>query len=340
MNKNFECDLYSTEEDTIKNCSNIEIDTIFKKEIGRGTIGVIYPVRVKIGSKKLDLVFKKISTIANSKNKQQRFIKNMYYEVDYSYKMGEHDIGPQVYDAFFYIKNDEINQFILMEKFQNSVSNWLLSESTNFNQLNCNYVANKMLELLHKQIFVLETYCSDIKVDNFVINFKPLKIRMIDFGIEWCKSYNLPDAYMVVESLRNHSNLVKKEIFYCLCILQLFINIIHINIPLPITKMILRSFYKDDLFIKYVLVDTLQKEMDFGPVESRPKRKSRRSRSNIRNDFNIKKILYEILEYGHDQAITLRHYLQENPEQSNSEIVIYVFAKIKKMAKLIFKNKN
>ena len=86
MNENFECELYNTEEDTIKNCSNVEIESIIQKPLGRGTYGVIFPVYVKFGSKKVLLILKKISMeiktkkqeVKKMKDKRINFIENDY----------------------------------------------------------------------------------------------------------------------------------------------------------------------------------------------------------------------------------------------------------------------
>lgn len=333
MEENFECDLYPTEESTIKNCSNVEIQTIINKELGRGTYGVVSPVIVKFGSKEIVLILKKISKTFKTQKRRNNFIDDMYDEVDYSYTMGKNGIGPRVYDAFFYQEDDCINQYIIMEKFDTSVANWILSQSSKLTTNNCQKVTDQMLDLLHKQIFVLNTYCGDIKTDNFVVNFDPMIVKMIDFGIDWCDRSTLPNAYSKVKAIKSQSTDTKKEIFYCMCTIQLFMNILNIGTPLSIAKMILKPFYKDDIFIKYVLEDALQTQLRF----EESKRMSRRSHK--RNDkINFRKILIDILNYGHDQAILLEHYIRENNEMKNNEkIVDYVFSKIKQMAVIIFK---
>lgn len=327
MNENFECELYPTEDETIKNCSNLEIQTIFKTELGSGRHGVVFPVLVKFGSKNITLILKRISVTVKTKKQADNFIEDMFDEVDYSYEMGKHSIGPRVYDAFFYESGHIINQYILMEKFDTSVANWILSDSSLLTYSNCQLICNKMLELLHKQIFVLNTFCGDIKPDNFVINFNPIIVRMIDFGIDWCSNTKLPKEYFKLKTLKNHSNIVKKEIFYCMCILQLFMNILNIGTSTTIAKMILRPFYKDDIFIKYVLEDTLSKHLKY--TENITKRKS--------NKIDFQQILTDMLDNGHDQAVLLIHYIRKHKTQTNSQIVDYVFTSIKDMS-IIFRN--
>jgi len=338
MNENFECDLSSTEEeDIIKKCSNVQIESVIQSPLGSGTHGIIYPVIVKIGSKEIILIIKKISKTVNTKHQEDIFIEDMYDEVDYSYEMGKYDIGPRVYDAFFYQSGNVINQYILMEKFDTSVENWIFSNDSSLTYSNCKFVANEMLDLLHKQIFVLNTYCGDIKTENFVINLNPLVVRMIDFGIDWCSDSKLPKEYSKIKSIKNLSSGVKKEIFYCTCTLQLFMNIINIGTPLHILKMILRPFYKDDIFIKYVLEDTLYKQLQFEkPDINKIRRIKRRSKKN-REKIDFRNILKDILEYGHDQAILIAHYSKQNNNQKNTQIIDYIFNKIKEVS-IIFKN--
>jgi hypothetical protein len=339
MEENFECDLRDTEESTIKNCSNMELQTIFGKVLGKGAYGTVYEAIVKFGSEEVDLALKKISKTFKKKKDQDRFVDDMYDEVEYSYDMGRNKIGPHVYDAFFYQEGDVINQYIIMEKFDTGVANWILSDDDRFSSeltyKNCQLVGEGMLDILYKQIFILNVYCGDIKTDNFVVNFNPLVVRMIDFGIDWCNDSKLPNAYSKIKSISVHSTAVKKEIFYCMCTLQLFMNILNIGTPLPIAKMILKPFYKDDVFIKYALENELNSTLQF----EKSRRIARRSRKRADDQtINFKKIFKDILDYGHDQAILLAHYTKKNKEMKDSdEITKYVFNEIRKIGIILFK---
>lgn len=325
MEENFECEFNLDEEYSIRNCSKLDIDTIINDKIATGAYGTIYPVIVNDDSKKKTLILKKISSYI-PKDEQKKYIKNMYYEVNYSYNMGKFNVGPIVYDAFFYKNKDDITQIILMEKFDMSIANWLLCGSKSLTPVNCNYVSSRILELLHKQIFTLNTFCCDIKVDNFVLNINPFKVRMIDFGIEWCSNSILPSMYEKIQFLKKQTDQVKKEIFYSLCVLQVFVNIVHINVPLNVIKMFLKSFYKDDLFIKYILENELSEILKF-----------EKSHTDINSNTNIRKLLNDILNYKDDQSITLKYYIKKNESQTNDEIVNYVFDLIKKITLHIFK---
>jgi len=316
MKANFKCKYIASdgdgnEENIIKKCSEVRIEKVSLQEQDKGGVGVIFYVTAKLSSSKTTtMLLKKISKKVPGRRATAHFVRDMNDEVKYSYKMAKHRIGPWVYDAFFNKDGDVINQYILMEKFENSVANWLLGGSgPKLNKYNCTEIADDMLDLLHKQIFTLDTYCSDIKVDNFVVNTRPLEVRMIDFGIEWCSSSRLPGAYSTVRSLKGRSTTTKKEVFYCLCMLQLFVNIVYIKVPLDTTTMFLWPFYKDDLFTDYILGDRV----------------------------DIRKVLKEILDYGRDHAITLGHYLRKDKDQSNGEIVKYTFDLVGKISDLIFR---
>ncbi len=315
MGKNKSCKYYpseeNTEEDAVKKCSKLDVVYLSKEEIGKGTYGIIYPIIVKTkpNLNPITLILKRITSISDTKSEQKKFIKSMKFEVEYSYKMGEKNIGPNVYDTFYntYIDDENryiTNQYILMEKFELSVSNWLVSGSKTLNVENCNYVSDQMLELLFNQIFKSKIYCIDIKVDNFVLNINPLKIRMIDFGIDWCNS-KLPNDYRVIKILKKFSSKKKKEIFYCICVLQLFINIINLKPPIQVIKMILKPFYKDTLFNKYILQEYVQKY-----------------------------VLKNMLNNNEDHAYIFSHYIRTNENQTTDEIIQYISKSINKVTKL------
>jgi len=112
-----------------------------------------------------------------------------------------------------------------------------------------------MLNILYEQIFSVKLFCSDIKVDNYVLNVdanKPV-VRMIDFGIDWCSDTKLPDMFTKIPSLQKLSPIVKTKVFYCLCAMQLFMTIIHIHPPEDIKAFSLEPFYRDNIF-KFFLV--------------------------------------------------------------------------------------
>lgn len=346
MNENFECELYPTEPETIRNCSNIEIEAISKVPLGSGTHGIVYPALVKFGSENNVLVIKKISMEVSTEKQENDFIKDMYDEVGYSYEMGKNKIGPHVYDAFFYKTGNTVNQYILMEKFDTSVSKWLLSNNNKdilLTDKNCQFVTNAMLDLLHKQIFVLNTYCGDIKTDNFVISFVPFAVRMIDFGIDWCSNTKLPSEYGTLASIKHFSQKVKKEIFYCMCTLQLFMNIINMGTPDSVIRDTIRPFYKDAIFIKYVLKDALREELIFEkitlpPLQLRLKTKRLKRRSNKTNKitkFDFKIVVSDMLKHGSEQAILLSHYARKNNDQKDADVIVdHIFSEIKNFTKI------
>ena len=307
--EDFECKFNFNEEDTVKNCSNIHIKTIFKKEIARGAYGVVFPASAKIKNRNVDIIIKKIISKFKTKKDKEQIINSMYLEANYTGLMGKHGIGPLLYDAFYYEHKGVLYQYLLMQKFDTSVANWLLSDSKALTAKNCETVSLKMINLLYKQIFVLSMYCADIKVDNFVMNENPYMLRMIDFGIEWCNKSRLPRSYEKIKSIRHHSLTEKKTIYFCLCMIQLFINIVHIGTSIEVLKMVLRPFYKVDIFI------------------------------NTLENGDIGNILLDILDNKNEQAIVLKHYLKETDNQSNEKIVSYVFNTLDQMYLKIFSRK-
>ena len=320
--ENYECNKLDTEEETIKQCASIEIDEIISEIVGDGTFGMVFPIVANIGGKKETLVVKKITSKFRNSSEKDQVIKNMYYEVDYSYKMGLSELGPIIYDAFYYETKKKIHQYIIMEKFDMSVSRWIQLKNQTFTKHNCNLVVQNMLDLLHKQIFEIGLYCYDIKPDNYVINLVPIKVRMIDFGIDWCNS-NIPDFYKVIPQLRNYSKLIHKEIFYTFCAVQLMLitfRYIYLqNQNVTVCKWLLQPFYTDKLLIKYIWGEK--------QVKTSPKRSRRRSLKKRHKIIDMKMILLHILEYERDQGIKLAHYLKSDKE-SNKDAADRIFKSI------------
>ena len=187
--ENYECPKLYSEDETLKSCTDVQITNILNhEELGRGTFGVLFPVVAILNGKQTKLAVKKIQVRLKRNIVPENVIHDLYYEIENSYKMGQLGIGPIVYDAFYTRDSKYINQYIIMEKMDISVRKWieLDARTTNFSISTCKTVTQEMLNLMYKQIFVHHVYCVDIKADNYLINFKPLKVKMIDFGADWC----------------------------------------------------------------------------------------------------------------------------------------------------------
>lgn len=306
--KNRKCKFNSAdkEKENIKKCTILSVNNINNVKLKKGRMGLIYLVDVKTkGDKNKFVILKKISGKVKTKKEANNFIADTKKEIDYGIKMAEYEMGPRIYDAFFIINNENIiTQYILMEKYDMSVGDWIADKKTTFNDFDCDFIVNSMLNILYKQIFQLGMYCSDIKVDNYVMNVMPLEIKMIDFGKEWCDK-TFPDEYSL-RGIKKYKKSKKQKIFYSLCVLQLFMNIVHIRPSAKVFEKLLKPFYSDKIFYKYVL-----------------------------NNDKIKYILKDILDSGTKQGITLRYYMCKNENQTSNEIIDYVFGIIDKITERI-----
>ena len=134
------------------------------------------------------------------------------------------NIGPQIYDAFYYtypppLYSERIIAIMLMEKFDTDVENYLAKDINHMGNLlrpqaiaEKKSVCSQMIELLKKMVSN-NLFCGDIRSDNFVMNKKPLKIRIIDFGDKFCSINTAASAV---------------PIFLHIVIISLFFNCNHI----------------------------------------------------------------------------------------------------------------
>jgi len=341
--ENFECPKSNSEDETLKSCTDVQITNIFShEELGRGTFGVLFPVVATINGRSTNLAVKKIQVRLKKKVVPEIVIHDLYYEVENSYNMGKLEIGPIVYDAFYTRDAKYINQYIIMEKMDISVRKWIELDPhiANFSNSVCQTVTQGMLNLMYKQIFVHQVYCVDIKADNYLINFKPLKIRMIDFGADWCQAPKLPSIYITLPELKQYSREQHKEIFYAFNALQLYLDLwrylkaAHQN--KKICKWILMPFYADKIFNTYIIKNGLHGENLMTSATVRKQKLSRqRSLKRRQTVGDMKQILLKVLESGRDQGITLRHYLKDTERQSNEEIVTSVYKRLEEIPKFI-----
>jgi hypothetical protein len=294
---------------SIKQCSKLSIKTHeVNNKIGEGGFGVIFSIIAMIKGKPTKAVVKVIEH--NINRDEKRLIKDFYYEVDYSEKMGNLGIGPKIYDAFYKIDKNTLVQNIIMERFDISVDKWLESD---IYPKGANHVVSSMLKLLRKQIFEIQIYCSDIKPQNYVIKLDnygiPKTVKMIDFGTDWC-SVNIPNIYITAPSLRVYQKKTHKEIFYCLCVIQLFVFVIHSFKDISKALPTLAHFYADKLFIDYVI--------------------NRGKKYRI----NTELVFYDVLETDREHAKIIKHYLGVY-SNDNETLIKGVFKDIDRVTKLI-----
>jgi hypothetical protein len=173
--------------------------------LGEGSYGAVYNVVLQRGRGKSVQVALKIMEIGE-KNKNKALVEESVVEILNGRRMSKANIGPKIYDEFFYTEDKCLCSrqkprefvFIIMEKFQGSVSQFLWSEPSmskkwdKYATLKSKGIAIRKMMSLTKRMIGKNLYCWDIKPGNFVINAygttaKKIKVKMIDFGGQFCK---------------------------------------------------------------------------------------------------------------------------------------------------------
>ena len=211
--RNYKCDKKYTSNEIINECarkvSNVEI----KKELGRGSFGTVYLAIANIDGEDRSIAIKKIKLLYTDENDMNEALDSLFNEIEYSYYMGELDIGPTVYDAFYI--NDTVRnyiiQYIFMEPGVYSVGEYLLKRSIDDDRKK--YVITSMIHLIHKNLFDVKMFCLDIKPDNFIIT-EDNKVKMIDFGADWCMLNKLPKIFHTVGKKYGINSTVALFIYY------------------------------------------------------------------------------------------------------------------------------
>lgn len=204
--------------------------------IGAGSFGQIIDSIYYSKNGSAATVVKKIVTNIKyaDKEKIKRKVRNIVLEIKYSIYMGQYNVGPTIYEAFYTQNRETLTCYIVMEKFDSSIESiYYLPVSIK----EYDVVHNSMLSLLEKQVFELSMYCTDIKPENYVIkrNGKHTKIRSIDYGTDWCIANKMPREF------------VRKEYFFCTVLIQLCLKI-YIHIDKKYVD-ILGSFYRNKIII-------------------------------------------------------------------------------------------
>lgn len=164
--------------------------------IGSGSFGVVYKgtaeereyITKRVGR---EMVTDEIINIVDVAIKviDDLDITDVHKEVEYSYYMGEIGVGPKVYDTFFvddkyFGGGKKYTQVIIMEYFDTNCYKALKSSLPQKDKLK---IVMDMINLIKKQQNH-GIYCYDIKPLNFVYRIKDKKVRMIDFGIDFCSN--------------------------------------------------------------------------------------------------------------------------------------------------------
>ena len=278
MTKLYRCNVISTSnhQDTINLCLKKQMN--IGKKIGEGTYGVVY-IADYDGKK---CAIKVMTPKVWSKKEAFDELEDIEKEVEFNYYMASKNLGPKIFSAFYILDETtvvpKITCFLIMEFFENSVGNILnnatLDETT--------ILSAKMLQLLHKQVFECELFCSDLKPDNCVATKKnnDYTVRLIDFGSYFCKKKTFDSRY------------INKDIFYLIMLIQLMLltyNSMKKNIPNK--EHALSPFIQDPIFRKYY------------------------GNGFINNNF--KHILLKIYYYDREELSAHRHYAHYYIKSSN-----------------------
>jgi serine/threonine protein kinase len=255
----------------LHHCANPNIKLI--SVLGSGTFGTAFLAEYN-GQQ---VCIKRIVQFYDNQAHLNKRLDNMSIEVEYSHNMGQQKIGPEVYDAFFYITpgvNDtgSITTFIIMELFDMSVEDSYKKHKFNFDDyLDIN---SQMVEILYRQITYNRMYCVDIKPGNFVVkkdSYGDVTVRMIDFGKDWCNLGTYPKEYTSV------------DYYFLFVLIQLCIMVINAKkkSPVNIPDTVLEPFFRNEIFRKYM---------------------------TRQNAETVKKILTKVLKTRYGRG-SIRHYL-------------------------------
>jgi hypothetical protein len=193
----------------IRNDPSIEIK---HKYIADGVSSDVYSV--EIGTQKYAL--KMMTNNVRNDNDMcnvNTLITSMVHEIEYAYAMSHKEIGPTLYETFFMYNKGLLVGGILMEYYDTDISN-ICTLKSNIKSMVSVYQIT--IDLMYKQIFEENIYCTDIKPENFVIKInkandvKMNDVKMIDFDPEFCSS-EFDEKYM------------SKNLFFMVVLIQLYL---------------------------------------------------------------------------------------------------------------------
>jgi len=248
-------------QNTLESCLNKKIK--LGELIGSGTYGQVYLAKYN----NIKCAIKIVTPMQNQTHEE--LIEDMEHEVEYNVYMASRNIGPKIYSAFYVMNRRRIECFIIMEAFEGSVGKMYDKLSLD----NITLINAKMRQLLHKQVFDYNMYCTDLKPDNCVARIKngTYIVRLIDFGRNFCNINKLNPIYENAEK------------FYLIMLVQLMLLSYH-NI---------RKHHKDAAYT-------------LSPFLEDPIFKKSYKNGYINGDF--KNYLLKIYNYNMNETIVHSHY--------------------------------
>jgi hypothetical protein len=197
--RNYRCqfvqDRNMSDQEIVNQCSNNIRRIKLGEKLGEGSFGIVYKARGlyipelerrtgpkgAMESKKVDFAVKFIKNMSEDE---------MVKEINFSYYMSETGLGPKMYDAFYFFNelNNSLTQVIFMEYFDTDCDKAL--KNRDFKQDRKQSICAQMLELIYLQYFEAGLICIDMKPGNFVYRVADNKVKIIDFGEDFCRSNN------------------------------------------------------------------------------------------------------------------------------------------------------
>ncbi len=162
-----------------------------KKVLGKGSFGEVSSYDVKDLDGKDIKVAIKIANFEINKNDQYE-LDDLYDEVEYNFYMAEVNLGPKIYYTFFEITDEtkdklQGRQYFIMEQMDMDIHAFLSKK--NIPDSDKQQAIAQIVELLRKQIYDYNLFCSDTKPQNCMISLDTNKVRLIDFGGKYCNVY-------------------------------------------------------------------------------------------------------------------------------------------------------
>lgn len=109
------------------------------------------------------------------------------FELEWGVMADKKGFGPKIYDAFYIVDGSSVIQFILMEKYDMDLFTFIVH---NKKSPKVKTVVEKAIKNIHKLIDN-DLFCHDIRTRNFVVNESNLNVKMIDFGVKFCREERL-----------------------------------------------------------------------------------------------------------------------------------------------------